>query len=140
MPSGTDIPMPVLASIGSTSFIHPISLGTPLVALMPPPGQMRMVEHLLDLGSVIPNVMAPPSPSFGVLAGALPQIHEFDGYGPYAGLLYYSPHTVLHEGELVPDDAAPVSRRASSSIIGRTSRAVSGSVSALKRSRRSVGS
>jgi len=83
--------MPVLAPAGSTTFVHPISLGTPLVAPMPPPGQTRMAEHLLDPGSVMPNAMAPPSPSFGVLSGALPQIHEFDGHGPYAGLLYYSP-------------------------------------------------
>jgi predicted NAD-dependent protein-ADP-ribosyltransferase YbiA (DUF1768 family) len=36
------------------------------------------------------------------VAGALPQVLEFDGHGPYAGLLYHSPHTVLHEGELYP--------------------------------------
>ncbi len=61
-----------------------------------------MAVHLLGLGSVMPNAMAPESPSFGTLTGALPQIVEFDGHGPYAGLLYHSPHTVLHEGELYP--------------------------------------
>ena len=34
--------------------------------------------------------------------GCTSQIVEFDGPGPYAGLLYHSPHTVLHEGELYP--------------------------------------
>jgi len=108
MAPGTGMSMPVLAPAGSTSFVHPISLGTRLVAPIPPPCQTPMAEHLLGLGSVMPNAMTPASPSFGTLTGALPQIVEFDGHGPYAGLVYHSPHTVLHEGELVPDGAAPV--------------------------------
>jgi hypothetical protein len=139
------IPMAVLAPASSTPFVHPINLGTPLVAPIPPPAQMmpvgiapspssapmppmpvfmtgggtmpmtspavlpgNFVQTPMALPPPMPNAMAPPSPSFGVLAGALPQILEFDAHGPYAGLLYHSPHTVLHEGELVPDGAAPV--------------------------------
>jgi hypothetical protein len=138
MAPGTGISMPVLAPAGSTSFVHPISLGTPLVAPIPPPGQMPMAEHLLSLGSVMPNGVAPASPSFGALTGALSQILEFDGHRPYAGLLYHSPHTVLHEGELVPDGACTCSRRASPSIVGQTLRAVSGSASVSRRSWRLV--
>jgi len=62
----------------------------------------NFVQSPMALPPPMPNAMAPPSPSFGVLAGALPQILEFDAHGPYAGLLYHSPHTVLHEGELYP--------------------------------------
>jgi hypothetical protein len=102
MPPDTDILMPVLAPAGSTSFVHPISLGMRLVAPIPPLGQTPVAVHLLGLGSVMPNAMLPASPSFGTLTGALPQIVEFDGHGPYAGLLYHLPHTVLHEGELYP--------------------------------------
>jgi len=61
-----------------------------------------MAVHLLGLGSVMPNAMVPPSPSFGALTDAVPQIVEFDGHGPYARLVYHSPHSVLHEGELYP--------------------------------------
>jgi hypothetical protein len=131
--------MPVLAPAGSTPFVHPINLGTPLVAPIPPPGQMmpvgiapspssapmppmpvfmtgggtmpmtspaalpgNFVQTPMALPPPMPNAMAPPSPSFGVLAGVLPQILKFGAHGPYAGLLYHSPHTVLHEGELYP--------------------------------------
>jgi hypothetical protein len=138
MPPGPDIPMPVLAPAGSTSFVHPISLGTPLVAPIPPPGQARMAEHLLGLGSVLPNAMVPASPLFGALTVALPQIVEFDGRGPYSWLLYHSPYAVLHEGELVPDGACTCSRRASPPIVGQILRGVSGSASVSRRSRRSV--
>ncbi len=138
MAPGTGISMPVLAPAGSTSFVHPISLGTRLVAPIPPPGQTPMAEHLLGLGSGMPNGMAPASSLFGALTGALSQIVEFDGHGPYAGLLYHSPHTVLHERELVPDGACTCSRRASPSIVGRTLSAVPGSASASRRSWRSV--
>jgi hypothetical protein len=108
MPPGTDIPMPLLAPAGSTSFFLLISLSMPLVAQIPPPGWMSMAVHLLGLGSLISNTIVPPSPSFSALTGALPQIVDFDGPGPYAGLLYHSLHTMLHKGELVPDRAAPV--------------------------------
>ena len=60
----------------------------PLVAPIPQPSQTPMAVHLLGLGSVIPNAMLLASPSFGTLTGALPRIVEFDGPGPYAGLLY----------------------------------------------------
>jgi hypothetical protein len=68
--------MPVLAPAGSTSFVHQISLGTRLVAPIPPRGQTPVAEHLLGLGSVKPNWMTPTSRSFGALTGGLPQILE----------------------------------------------------------------
>jgi hypothetical protein len=129
--------MPVLAPAGSMSFVDPISLGTRLVAPIPQPGQTPMAVHLLGLGSVIPNAMLLASPSFGTLTGALPRIVEFDGPGPYAALLYHSPHTVLHEGELYPM-GLHLFERASPSIVSQALRAVSGSAHALKRSRRSA--
>src|SRR5216683_681633 len=53
---------PVLAPAGSTSIVLPISLSTPLVAPIPPPGQTPMAVHLLGLGSVMINAMLPASP------------------------------------------------------------------------------
>ena len=33
---------------------------------------------------------------------AMPSVIKFDRYGEFSGLLYYSPHSVLYEGELYP--------------------------------------
>jgi len=67
MPPGTDIPMPVLAPAGSTPFVHPIDLGTPLVASIPPPGQTMPVGIAPS-----PSSAPIPTPVFMTGGGTMP--------------------------------------------------------------------
>ncbi|KAH9959190.1 hypothetical protein BC827DRAFT_517757 [Russula dissimulans] len=103
----------------------PMPMPAPAVAgggLSQTPMSMPALGGVLVTGATAMAMSSSPS----VGAGTVPQVLKFDGYGQYsAGLLYHSPHSVVYQpGGAVSDRVAFVSRRASSSIIGQTSRRI----------------
>ncbi len=93
MPSQT-MPAFMVTPPMPSSVMQGIFAQTPMAQASPAASSLQLI-----------NMTPSPSPSFGPPPGtARQQVLRFssDLYGPYAGLLYHSPHTVLHEGDLYP--------------------------------------
>ena len=69
-----------------------VSAGVVAQAPMEPPDSV-LVDPQMTISQPSPSVRAP---------GRMAPVLKFNGYGELAGLLYHSPHSVIHEDDLYP--------------------------------------